>query len=85
MDKVGRHGVLLFPGVRRVGGVPAHPHVQTLELSAHLHRGEYTNQYSEGKLCMMGDGISYVCNSSMSELCFTYRIVCSCKTTADPQ
>ena len=40
VDKVRRHGVLLFPGVRRVGGVPAHPHIQSLELSGHLHRGE---------------------------------------------
>ena len=36
VDKVGGHGVLLFPGVGRVAGVPGHPHVETLELSAHL-------------------------------------------------
>ena len=36
MDKVGRHGILLFPGVGRVAGVPGHPHVESLELSAHL-------------------------------------------------
>ena len=37
MDKVGWHGVLLFPGVRWVGGVPADSHVQTLKLCQHLH------------------------------------------------
>ena len=36
VDKVGGHGVLLFPGVGRVAGVPGHPHVESLELSAHL-------------------------------------------------
>ena len=48
VDKVGGHGVLLFPGVGRVAGVPGHPHVETLELSAHLQNSisEVTSVYN---------------------------------------
>ena len=40
VNKVGWHGVLLFPGIRRIAGVPGHPHVQTLQLSIHLWKND---------------------------------------------
>ena len=37
VDKVGRHGALLFPGVRGIVGVPPDRHIQTLKSGLHLH------------------------------------------------